>query len=88
MVVAFTGEWGFAAWRRPGPARVTHREEGGAVHGPTDAGQLQRAFTVVYGDETDVAGLDVAHAGVPARVGRQPFRSSLIQEGFFSKFLN
>jgi hypothetical protein len=88
---------GIWLWRSPasgglpcgtnhGPARVTYKEEGGTEHGPTDAGRHRRACTVAYGDDTDVAGLDVAHPDVPARVGRQTFRSSLVQEGFSQNF--
>jgi hypothetical protein len=69
-----------------GPARVTHRKEGGAADGPTDAGRSLRACTVAYSDEAEVAGRDVARPGIPARVGRQPFRSSLVQEGFSQNF--
>jgi hypothetical protein len=69
-----------------GPARVTHKKEGGAADGPTEAGRSRRVCTVAYGDEADVAERDVARPGVPARVGRQPFRSSLVQEVFSQNF--
>jgi hypothetical protein len=69
-----------------GTACITHRKEGGAADGPTDAGRSLRACTAAYGDEADVAGRDVACPGVSVRVGRQPFRSSLVQEGFSQTF--
>jgi hypothetical protein len=68
------------------PARVTHGEEGGTAHGPMDAGRPRCACTAAYGDETDMAGRDVARPGVSAHVGRQTLRSSLVQEGFSQNF--